>query len=148
MDSSTPNSRAEGTDPFDFSDIPDPISDAATLEEMLGEAEQIRVRGRAFLFLPPTMKVLRWILRTVNGLQGQTGSDETPLDVLTCAARKLLWVHAGDTLRPATIEEIEDTFTPRRMLDMIQELLTKQGLELDEKGGSSASQTGAASSAS
>lgn len=116
-----------------FADIPLPelVTDAATLEDMLAEGRVIRKRGVVFVALPPTVAELPGLLRAVEATQtGEVDAAEWNVQM----ARRLLRVRDGETLRAATVEEITACWSGKALTAICSDTLTETGLQQGEPG--------------
>jgi hypothetical protein len=120
----------EPADPHDFSDIPLPqaVTDAVTLEDMLAEGELLRKRGVRFVALPPTIGELPGLQRLLGEMEG--AAEEKQIAVIFEAARRLFRVHDPEqgALRVADRAELERCWTMAGLAKAIQELLKRSGL--------------------
>lgn len=112
--------------------------DKATLEDMIGEAKEMRRRGTTFYLVPPVIEELSKVIKLLN-LSIHYAENDQADNAIACEvemARRLMWVKetegGKEVLRNAREDEIRRSFVMPKLSQEIKNILTDNGLEIKE----------------
>jgi hypothetical protein len=115
-----------------LAEMPAPISDKATLEDLLAESEEFRARGLVFHAIAPSIKELLVIMKLLARLETAEGDEGLAIQV--SVARRLFWREDADTWRPASEDEIARCFPAQGLMVRITRAMNQNGLTLEGNG--------------